>query len=284
MNIPLVIYHADCRDGFCAAWVCRQVLSDAEFHAAHYGTEPPDAAGRDVFVVDFSYPRAVMERMAAEAGNLLVLDHHVTAQEALAGLPFARFDMNRSGAGMAWDHFFPRKKRPWIVDYVEDRDLWRNSLPHTHEANAWISCLSFDFKIWSRWAFGVGVEGAPAALADAIRAGEFVLAKTDRYVEAIGKNARLVRFADLVVPCVNAPQFDISELLSGLAEKSPSGVALGWWQRNDGMFQYSLRSRGVVDVSALAKRYGGGGHRLAAGFQIPQLLVLTLVELREILP
>lgn len=53
--------------------------------------------------------------------------------------------------------------------------------------------------------------------------------------------------------------------------RSKTPVALGWWQRFDGKFQFSLRSRGDIDVSEIAKKFGGGGHKNAAGFQLKTL-------------
>ena len=49
------------------------------------------------------------------------------------------------------------------------------------------------------------------------------------------------------------------------------GEKVEWW-RGHGVFNYSLRSKGDFDVSELAKRHGGGGHKNAAGFQSPALL------------
>ena len=37
-------------------------------------------------------------------------------------------------------------------------------------------------------------------------------------------------------------------------------------QLPDGNFKVSLRSRGEVNVEKIARRFGGGGHRNAAGF------------------
>jgi oligoribonuclease NrnB/cAMP/cGMP phosphodiesterase (DHH superfamily) len=263
---PLVIYHAACRDGFCAAWVAWKALGkDADFHAAYYGKEPPPVAGRDVYMIDFSYPRDVLDQMAGAASSLVVLDHHKTAEEALRGAPYAQFDMERSGAGMAWDHFFPREPRPWIVDYVEDRDLWRHRLPNGPAINAYIGTLLFDFDTWDQTSKMNPIEVA--------QYGVPVENKTRQYVTELAKNVRRVTFEGVDVPLVNAPQVDISELLSFVAHGE--AFAVGWWQRGDGLFQYSLRSRepSDVDVSQIAKRYGGGGHQRAAGFQSREMLL-----------
>jgi hypothetical protein len=280
---PLVIYHGGCRDGFAAAWAASCALrgrGGADYHAGYYGQPPPDVRGREVYVVDFSYPRETLEQMHADAAWLIVLDHHKTAQAAMEGLSFARFDMNRSGAGMTWD-WFARETgevtdtRPWLIDYVEDRDLWRHALPHSHEVNAWIGSLAFDLAAWD--AAHADMAQDAVEVGDPLRAavikGKAIIAKTQQYVREVSKNARRVSFAGFDnIPLVNAPQVDISELLDHLGQGEP--IAMGWWQRADGVFQYSLRSRepSEVDVSEIAKRYGGGGHKRAAGFQVEEMV------------
>jgi oligoribonuclease NrnB/cAMP/cGMP phosphodiesterase (DHH superfamily) len=101
-STPLVIYHDNCTDGLTAAWVAAQVMPDAEFFAGFYGQDPPDVHGRDVFIVDFSYKRPVMEQIAADCATLVVLDHHKTAEAELHGFTpeFSEivFDMEHSGA------------------------------------------------------------------------------------------------------------------------------------------------------------------------------------------
>jgi hypothetical protein len=118
MQKPLVIYHGKCPDGMTAAWAVRKALGEGDYVPANHGDAPPDVAGRDVVIVDFSYRRAIMEAMFAEAKSLLVLDHHKSAEAELADLPFATFDMGRSGAGMAWDWFHPGQPRPALVNLV----------------------------------------------------------------------------------------------------------------------------------------------------------------------
>lgn len=145
----LVLYHANCPDGFCAAWVCRLAMPDCECIPVMYGQEPPDVNRREVFIVDFSYPRNVLERMNREADSLVVLDHHKTAQADLEGLPYCHFDMNKSGGRLAWEHFFPGKESPWLVDYTEARDLWTFHLPFSREVSAAIASYPMDFQLWN---------------------------------------------------------------------------------------------------------------------------------------
>lgn len=75
---PLVIYHANCADGFTAAWAVRQAI-EADFHPAVHGAPPPPAEGRDLVLVDFCYPPHVMLDLQQVARSILVLDHHKSA-------------------------------------------------------------------------------------------------------------------------------------------------------------------------------------------------------------
>jgi uncharacterized protein len=210
---PLVIYHGpDCADGFCAAWVARKKLPDAEFFPAQYGVEPPAAANdkdRELYVLDFSYPGDVMFRLAAlRHERMIVLDHHKTARAALDGLEIqlasnncgnaltAVFDMGKSGGRLAWEYFFPGQPSPWLVDYTEDRDLWRWALPNSREVSAALASWPKDFGTWDRLADdGVG---------DMIGDGEAILRYQGRTIDSACANAREVDLDGHKVLAVNA--------------------------------------------------------------------------------
>lgn len=269
---PLVIYHAQCRDGWCAAWVASKAMPGSELWPAMYGSAPPDVTGRDVLLVDFSYQRDVLLDMAYAAASIRVLDHHKTAQEDLDGLPWATFDMERSGAGIAWDELFGGEfgpQRPWLVRYVEDRDLWRWALPMSREINAFLGSLPYGkpehLEAWD--------EAERMDISDVARGGAAILQAIKRYAENVCDNARARKVGAWLVPSVNAPQHDISEVLECLLDRNEGCTFVhGWWQRCDGIFSNSLSSRGEFDVSAVARQFGGGGHKNAAGFQTEAIL------------
>lgn len=268
MKRRLVLYHGNCIDGWTAAWAAWRRFGDreTEYRAIQHAYVPLDIKDRYVYMLDICLPRDVVEHVARGAGSLQVIDHHVTARDAMAGFPelprcLIQFDMGRSGAGMAWDALHSKGDRPWLINYVEDRDLWRFSLPQSKEINAWIGAFEHTtFEAWDRLCF----QGSEVA---AVR-GEAVLQYVDRYVSEMSAQARWVDFEGYRVPIVNAPYINISELVGKLSESAP--LAIGWSQRADGGYTYSLRSQGVVDVSAIAKKYGGGGHRNSAGFARPK--------------
>jgi hypothetical protein len=257
---PLVIYHAGCADGFTAAWVADRALGGAELRAAHYGEAPPDVAGRDVYVLDFSYPRAVLLRMYSEARSILVLDHHKTAQADLEGLPFCTFRMEESGASLAWWYWHDAEELPPLVAYVRDRDLWRHELPNTREINAWLRSFEFGLDTWD--ALRTDLERWPDSC---VGVGSAILRGERRVVESIANKGRPVTIGGVPAVAVNASHL-ISEIAGRLAQTT--GVGAVWFMRQDGRFQWSLRSTGAVDVSTIARTFGGGGHVAASGFDV----------------
>lgn len=148
-DVDTVIYHARCMDGFTAAWAAWRVLGNrAEYIAASYGDAPPDVTGKNVAVVDFSYPLDVLDAMCGVASSLVVLDHHKTAEEALRDHPNAYFDGNHSGAYLACRWFNPACNIPRLVLYVEDRDLWRWKMEDSEAINHGLRLLPQSFEAW----------------------------------------------------------------------------------------------------------------------------------------
>ena len=254
-NPDTVLYHADCADGFGAAWALWKRFSGAQYIPVMHGCDPPGGLeGRQVIMVDFSYPREVIERMAMSTASLLVLDHHVTAQANLQGLPYAYFDMKKSGAVLAWE-WAHQEPVPWLLQYIQDKDLWEWRLPHSREINAALASYPFEFEAWD------------ALRQDTLEIeGRAILRFEKTLVEKIVNEAVLVSFEGETVPAVYSPVMT-SQIGERLCQGFPFCII---WHEQDGRRYFSLRSRaGAVDVSAIAARNGGGGHVNAAGFSIP---------------
>jgi oligoribonuclease NrnB/cAMP/cGMP phosphodiesterase (DHH superfamily) len=250
-----ILYHKNCADGFCAAWVFHKYYPYADFIPVQHYQEPllynPDD---EVIIVDFSYKRDILEGIKRVVKSLTVLDHHKTAKEELAGLDYCTFDMDKSGGRLAWDYCFPGQKPHWLVDFTEDRDLWRWKLAFSKEINAAIASHPFDFEVWDGF--------DPAEL---MKEGKAILRYQNQLVDNAVKNAYEVELLGHKVLGVNATNL-ISEIGGKLAEGRPFGLTL--FETEDKTI-FSLRSRDAgVDVGQIAASLGGGGHRNAAGFTI----------------
>lgn len=300
---PLVIYHHNCADGFTAAWAVHQAM-EADFYPGVHGEQPPDVAGRDVILVDFSYPRAQLVGMALVARSVLVLDHHKSAEGDLqsgevhlgsigeAGLQAVRivrldnlpgpraawdhhlatasvgdgivcalFDMERSGAGIAWDFFHPGKSRPALLDHVEDRDLWRFALHGTREIQAALFSYPYRFEVWDQLML--------APVFELYQQGLCIERKHHKDVaELVQVAKRQMVIGHYSVPVASLPYTLASDAGHLMAKGQPFAAC---YYDKDGGRVFSLRSTDQgVDVSEVAKLYGGGGHARAAGFTVPR--------------
>lgn len=267
MNRPLCIYHANCADGFTAAWIlhCRY-MGLIDFHPGVYQDPPPDVRGRDVIFVDFSYKRPVMEEILTQAAQVFILDHHKTAIDDLQGLPFteAIFDTERSGAGIAWEWAFPSAVMPELVRYVQDRDLWRFELSHSRDVNACIFSYDYTFDNWNALEQRCG-----ASFGDVVREGAAIERKHHKDVaELVKVTERTMDIGGYTVPVANIP-YTLTSDAGHLMAARGWPFAVCYWDTPDGRV-FSLRSTDIgKDVGMIAKQYGGGGHKHAAGFRVP---------------
>ena len=328
-----IYYHADCIDGFGAAFAAWRHFGDAAiYRPLHHGESwlADEIRDRDVYILDFSFTPETLGEMATLAASVTQLDHHASAmqhwagqlQEQAGGMQRyhdatraldIRFHMDQSGARLAWEHFHGEQAMPLLLQHVEDQDLWRFALPHTRAVCRQLRLQAFDFSGWQAL-----VEAT--ANTDSKRYRELVLQG-----EAINHFFRIecARLANSQLLCrarlrgepvdavqarrhgqevisdasgtwlvcaglaVNANGLFASELGNLLAEKSGS-FGMIWQISADGDAKISLRSNGDYDVAAIAVRYGGGGHRNAAGFRLPagQFLeeVLDLVPRKGLEP
>jgi oligoribonuclease NrnB/cAMP/cGMP phosphodiesterase (DHH superfamily) len=250
----IVLYHAECSDGFGAAWALWKRFPSAQFIPVKHGLPPPAGlTGRRIIIVDFSYARSILESLAAQAASLQVLDHHITAQHALDGLPFAYFDQKKSGAVLAWE-WTHQTPVPWLLQYVQDKDLWHWALPASREINAALASYPYDFAVWD----GLRQETLETE-------GRAILRYENELVGKIAAEAVLATFHDETVPVVQS-----AVLTSQVGERLSAHHAFCViWHDRDGRRYYSLRSRADgADVAAIATQYGGGGHTHAAGFSV----------------
>lgn len=272
MADTMLIYHGNCPDGFMAATIFKKAASKkvatVQFHAGSHREAPPDVSGKEVVMVDFSYKRAVILAMAEQAKSILIVDHHVSAEADLVELPDnvkTVFDMDKSGAGLAWDVFMPGLPAPMIVLYVQAMDLWRlKAYPKLGEVTACLNSHPFDFDLWTEF---LDADQAELIAAMASEGASIQRAQMKNIHEIIESGSHEIKIAGRKVPAVNVPKFMSSAAAGILAVGQPFAAC---YHLGDGYVDFSLRSTKDIgeDVSKIAALYGGGGHKHAAGFSI----------------
>lgn len=277
MTETVVLYHANCADGFTAAWCAYQKFGDdAVYLPVKYHEPPPEDAftAEDLYIVDFSYKANVMKKLVDEVvgagGKVTVLDHHKSAEEELAKLEeqdglTLTFDMTKSGAMLSAEFFGVDST---LVHYVQDRDLWSWKLPHSQAINQVIQQTEMTFPNWDD--LHIRLENDDELRDGVIYEGEAILGYRDFLVEQAASHHYMAKLAGHCVPCVNSPMLG-SEIGNFLAKGNPFVVI--YFVKEDGSCGISLRSDQddpkAVDVKDVAVLFGGGGHKNAAGCSLP---------------
>lgn len=261
-EITDVLYHAECYDGQGARFAAETARgSQVRYHAVAYKQEPPALpADAKVALVDFSYPREQMLQLQSKVAGVVVLDHHEKARQQLEGLPGVVFEQERAGAGLAWAYFHPNETEPELLRYVEDRDLWKFHLPKSQEVSAALASYPMDTKVWS------GLQ-----VSDLQVEGKAILRYKQQLVDGAVKRAFWGSLDGHRVPFATCSPELRSEVGHELLEKfAEAPFAAIFYVNDQGGKEWSLRGReGGMDVNEIAKKFGGGGHKAAAGFRDP---------------
>ena len=296
-DVEVVIFHGGCPDGFAAAFAAYLRIGDrAKYYGIAHGKHkrlPPDIDGKNVCILDFSFDVETMAELRDRANAVLVLDHHASARKNLRDLPNENkvFEMKQSGATLASDFFLSHETScPLLFRYIEDRDIWRWACIESREFSAGRN-MSLpiprpgalidpheSFEPWKRL-YEKGDDG----VRELIKTGRLIVQYEDKIVNRESRSAQIRRLK-------KAPEHRalVVNATSGLA--SLLGNALASSERYDvdyvivakyvpgrksghGRWNMSLRSlygekESAADVSAIAEKYGGGGHRAAAGMSV----------------
>ncbi|MAE81764.1 MAG: hypothetical protein CMB80_03430 [Flammeovirgaceae bacterium] len=261
-TINCVLYHANCADGCGAAYAAWKHLGDkAEYHAVRHGDDPPDVKGKNVVILDFAYDKGTTQYLMLSSNELLIIDHHRSSMLELQGFCNAIFDMHKSGAMLAWEFFHGDKPPPSFIKYIEDRDLWKWELPHSHEFAAGFEMVPFDFRLYDRFQEDAAVEGL-------IKLGYYILPYRNGVIKKLCENAASKKMGEHSVLVLNTP-YSMSEVGNELA--CNCDIAVVWYYDHfKKCIKISFRAINEnVDVSTIAKKFGGGGHKSAAGCRLP---------------
>jgi oligoribonuclease NrnB/cAMP/cGMP phosphodiesterase (DHH superfamily) len=261
----LVIYHADCLDGFGAAWCAFKTFgSAARYVAARFGEPfPKHSEDCEIYILDFCYPPQTLLKAAKTAKKIIVIDHHITVQQQFENVVMPEniclnFDLNHSGCVLAWHYFYASKDVPMILKHIEDRDLWNFELAGTKEiTSALYEQLPITFKSFEK-----------LKLSHLFSVGKIQVAQFSKMINRLANNAHPVELLGFKGLAVNAPSFFASELGNLLAEKSGTFGMTYHFDGRKKQWIFGLRSIGNFDVGKIAVEFGGGGHVNAAGFSL----------------
>lgn len=297
-NIDLVMYHGSCSDGFGSAFIVwyyycikfgKDRANSIRYIPCYYSDQQKDnktskllalARGKNILMCDFSYGYDYLVKLIESSNTFKILDHHKTSRDNLINIPdnIKTFNMMLSGVGLTNNLFFPNEKLPLFLAHIQDRDLWQKKIPNNEEFIVYFYEQPFDFELWKTYLDDNKVS-------QAINQGKAWINYRDIIISKIVSKTNYVLHKHdndyVIVGYANNSEFksDIGNKILDVS-KFIDFSCIWDYQYNKNHTQYSLRSSDErIDVSQIASKFGGGGHRNAAGIVFPNISTTLPLEI-----
>lgn len=276
-EVDVVIYHAPCSDGLAAAAVLQRYKPGVELRTWNneQANEPNylleffegfDRTAEEVVLFVDCAP-ANMEQYnycLSRTKKLIILDHHHTNMQKFAKLENCYFDMKESGCSLAWKACFPDVPLPFVLQLIKKRDTWTDMD---------VSVEAFSASFQDPFVTAQTIESVlelidnPFRVLRKISEGETLLIRKKGQVQAAVKEAEQKTLMGVKLAVVKIAEFGLISDVGAELSKT-FGAAAMCLDMPEGKLKISLRSEknSGVDVSALAEKFGGGGHKNAASF------------------
>lgn len=289
-----VVYHKNCVDGFCGLFILtltNNIDPDAVIFAdvPSADSAPRDIENKNIIIIDVAYNKKVMTEFIKKSKRITLIDHHISVRDDMLNLKFRKhdeivYDVDKCGSSLTWKYFFKDKKMPQFIKYIEDNDIGRWSLKDT---TFFLSGLNVNYPLvytneniarWKKLFSNNEVESL-------IKKGK-TYSEYQNYLikHNVGRHhttnfpSKLVynsyknffkKIGQYKVVVFNGHGCPSSNLIANRIFEQTDCDFIIFWIYNFSKKTYLLQFRShAVDVSKIAKLFGGGGHTLAAACSI----------------
>jgi len=285
-------YHSADLDGHCSGAIIKMVYPDCKMIGINYGDDfpwksLPVGCGEKVFMVDFSLqPYPLMRKLAIHADPLIWIDHHKSAIEECWEFGDSYLGIQRSGIGacqLVWEylkeecHFYSEdfqtisteQMLPTFVKLLAEYDVWNHTDPRTLPFQYGIRQYDTSPENQDFWEELLNPHSIKVE--QLIIEGELIIkyenSQNEKYCSACAFDTELDGLKCIAVNkmLTNSRVFDSVWNPNKYHAMLTFGYRKGQWT----VSLYSTRED--IDVSAIAKARGGGGHKGASGFQCKEL-------------
>lgn len=229
-----------------------------------------------LFICDVMLPKEIMENLYDKGVNMIWCDHHESSLKEAENMNFGDCDgirsINFAGCELTWQYCYPDEDVPIMIEYLGKYDSHREMnddhksgiLYIQYAARAYITGVDdfeddyFEDGGWlERW-----IDEGAAIL---------TYVKTDAR-ETYKKQNFPVKIGDNKFVCVPRERFNPSNYDIDYESEGYDGAMCFWYRGSENVWEFSIyNENGELDVSEIAKKMGGGGHKAAAGFTVDDI-------------
>lgn len=261
-----IFYHSADHDGHCSGAIvkdyCERNNLEFKLYPINYGDKTPDFTGMDVVMCDFSLPRKQMMDALKKANSFIWIDHHISAIKDMEGIKIEGLrNTALSACELTWMFFYPDCKTPDGVRYFGAYDSWR------HNGNQEIIAYEWFYKTvetdpgvfnWDKNVFS----DSRTIIEKAVAIGKYLYQKDVKDWSDQMKNSTEKIINGKKVICLNTQSR--GSMIFGDKLKDYD-YAVCYYLTDNGCKNTLYSKSGGIDVSVIAKSFGGGGHAHAAG-------------------
>lgn len=288
------IYHKSDFDGLCSAAIVSGIFPDVELIGAGYKKDPDltsIATGEKVFMVDYSLQP--FEKMVAltKQCDLVWIDHHKTAMEDCETSGIAFKGLRRIGIGacaLVWEYLMGPRSMPEAVRLLAQYDVFDHSdlltLPFQYGMRTNKACKDPKNAIWKSLLKPKAISGIAESkvfntiLDSGHNVYEYVVQSNEGSAKALAFETTL---DNLRLIAMNRADTGSLQFTSVWDAKKYDAMAIFTFQKSIWSVSLFTPQNSDVDVGAVAKAHGGGGHKGAAGFVCKTLPFLLPSDIEE---
>ncbi len=276
-NYDIVLFHYPCQDGLASGWIAhyyhKLIDMSIELYPIQHGhtIDITRLYNKTILFCDYSPSLEILNLIENVAKKITILDHHISAKKALENKSYAIFDMKKSGAGLTWEYFFPDSQVPEFIQMIQDRDLWKWEIPRSKEFTAGLFTLCDGYENYNfveLFNLFDNINLSQDKFNFCLDLGKVINMANYNKAKSIADSAskKIDSYKGHKVCVVNCSYEHASEVGNLLSSMESIDFAVMWTYNNvTDYYHTSLRSCNKVDVSQIAKEYGGGGHANASG-------------------
>lgn len=285
-----IFFHSSDLDGMCAGAIVKFKYPDAKLIGINYGQNFPfdtlDIKNDIVYMVDFSLqPFSEMVKLVSLIGlnKLIFIDHHKSVIEdanktmltndnitmSFNQVCPGKREIGKGACELTWEYLYPYEKMPFAVSLLGRYDVWDLSNPTTLDFqygmrlnNTWPD----NQELWKQFLRSDDNNETTMLIVDTIKSGETILKYQKQENEKYSKSCAFeVKFEGYNAICINKLLTN-SQLFESVYDVTKHDIMISFGLRANGMWTMSFyTTKEGVDVSEIARKYGGGGHKRASG-------------------
>lgn len=278
-NFDVCVYHNPCSDGLASAWIVKTHIPNIGLFPYNFQSLIDDKTltlftDKKVIFVDCAPKLNEIEILKQTCKDIFVIDHHKTNKNILSTTNI-KFIYNEylSGCQIVWKYFNNDLPVPWFINYIADRDLWTWTLPNSKTINTGLfNDDHITFNGLDKLSLG------NTTIDDIYKIGTIYERILEKEINKNIKSAIQMRYNEYNIWVFGGnPEYRSESGNKLLNIPFPDGTMPNFtvfWQYNIKGNEFWLSFRGNdngPDLTVICGKYGGGGHKNAAGCSVKSL-------------